>query len=219
MTYDPEVHHRRSIRLAGYDYRRAGAYFVTICAQGRECLFGCADNPAVLAKAGHFVEAVWQGLPDHYSHVELDAFVVMPNHIHGIVVLVDGEWPGLCAGDPAGAGFEPAPTRRHGLPEVVRAFKTFSARRINEARGTPGVPVWQRNYYEHIIRNEEALNRIREYIVENPARWAEDPENPYATPRAVARGERSGAGIPGPAKSGHKLPDLAVPRPGYRPQT
>jgi hypothetical protein len=79
------------------------------------------------------------------------------------------------------AGLKPAPTNKHGLPEIVRAFKTFSSRRINELRGTPGLPVWQRNYYEHIIRNEDSLNRIRQYILDNPARWTRDRENPEAT--------------------------------------
>ncbi|WP_232280630.1 transposase [Chloroflexus aggregans] len=95
----------------------------------------------------------------------MDAFVVMPNHVHGIVVIV-------------GAGLKPAPTTtRHGLPEIVRQFKTFSARRINEMRGTPGVSVWQRNDDEHIIRNEESLNCIREYIANNPLKWQLEREN------------------------------------------
>ena len=95
----------------------------------------------------------------------------MPNHVHGIIIIRD-----------VGAGSEPAPTtKRHGLPEIVRQFKTFSARRINRRRGTPGQPVWQRNYYEHIIRHEESLNRIRDYILTNPLRWNLDRENPNRT--------------------------------------
>ncbi len=109
------------------------------------------------------------------SNVQLDAFVVMPNHVHGIIVITN---PVVAGAGCVGAGSEPAPTKSYGLPEIVLQFKTFSARRINDVRGTPGTPVWQRNYYEHIIRNERSLNRIRQYIAENPMRWAFDRENP-----------------------------------------
>ncbi len=157
---------RRPIRLQGYDYSRAGAYFVTVCTHDRLCLFGeIADRRMALNDAGRMVQQVWDDLPNHYSHVELDECVVMPNHVHGIVVIV-------------GAGFKPAPTKRHGLPEIVRALKAFSARRINEIRNTPGVKLWQRGYYEHIIRNDDELNRIREYIANNPMKWEMDRENP-----------------------------------------
>jgi putative transposase len=170
-SYDPDKRHRRSVRLQGFDYSREGAYFVTVCAQNRACLFGDVDQEEMrLNDAGRLVRAVLNGLPDHYPHVALDAWVIMPNHVHGIVLLV-------------GAGFKPAPTAtadttRHGLSEIVRAFKTFSARQINAIHGTPGTSVWQRNYYEHIIRDDASLNRIRQYIMENPPRWSEDPENP-----------------------------------------
>ncbi len=181
MTYDPQRHHRRSIRLKGYDYAQPGAYFITICTQHRACLFGeVVDGEMRLNDYGKIVEFTWHDLVNHISGIMLDAFVVMPNHVHGIVIITDG--PGV-----VGAGSEPAPTTpatahtaRHGLPEIVRQFKTFSARRINALRGTPGVSVWQRNYYEHIIRNDEALERIRRYILENPARWMRDREKPRA---------------------------------------
>jgi putative transposase len=179
MPYDPNKHHRRSIRLKGYDYTQAGAYFVTIVTQDRECLFGeVVEGEMRVNPFGEIVAWAWNDLPNHNPHVELDAFVVMPNHVHGIVLIVD---------DLVGAGSEPAPTmamvttRRHGLPEIVRQFKTFSARRINARRGTPGATVWQRNYYEHIIRNDHSLQRIREYIATNPLRWHLDVENPNAT--------------------------------------
>jgi putative transposase len=251
MTYDPEKHHRRSIRLKGYDYTQPGAYFITICAQGRACLFGeIIDGEMHLNEAGQIVVQTWQDLLNHISNVQLDAFVVMPNHVHGIIIITDHaggigagfkparttmgpgsvadsgstagpgsvgagsvgagsepapttttKAPGSAAGSgpttgsgpaagsgpttgsgPVGAGSEPAPTAptrsSHGLPEIVRQFKTFSARRINELRGTPGTPVWQRNYYEHIIRDEFSLSRIRQYIAENPARWDADWEHP-----------------------------------------
>jgi len=118
---------------------------------------------------GKIVDKCWDDLPNHYPHIELDTFVIMPNHIHGIIMLHDD----------VGAGLKPAPTRkRHGLPEIVRAFKTFSSRHINQIRDTTGTPVWQRNYYEHVIRDETSLNDIRQYIIDNPLRWENDEENP-----------------------------------------
>jgi REP element-mobilizing transposase RayT len=194
MKYDPERHNRRSIRLKNYDYTSAGAYFVTICVKNRECLFGnITDGTVQLNSYGEIVNTVWHGLPDHYPHVELDAWVVMPNHVHGIILLTNRS-----AVTTVGAGFKPDPTgviaddqhpangdnnhaksnqKRHGLPEIVRAFKTFSSRRINEMRKSPGTPVWQRNYYENIVRDELSLNRIRQYIAQNPVSWSKDRDN------------------------------------------
>ncbi len=178
---------RRSIRLKGYDYSQVGAYFLTVCAQDRACLFGDVVNGEMrLNECGNIVACTWHDLVNHVSGIALDAFVVMRNHVHGVVIITDG--PNVVA---VGAGSEPAPTepastgpaptsKRHGLPEIVRQFKTFSARRINTLRGTPGMPVWQRNYYEHIIRNEESLLRIRQYIADNPTGWEMDRENPVA---------------------------------------
>jgi REP element-mobilizing transposase RayT len=166
---------RKNLRLRGYDYTQVGFYFVTICVQDRVCLFGeINDGVMQLNSLGALVEQAWQDLPNHYPHVELDQFVIMPNHIHGIIVLT------------VGAGFKPAqssdttpaPTKRHGLPEIVRAFKSFSARRINEIRQTPGISVWQRNYYEHIIRDDADYQRIAEYVMNNPAKWQEDSLHP-----------------------------------------
>jgi len=172
-------HNRRSIRLKGYDYSRSGAYFVTICAQNRVCLFGeIVNGEMTLNDAGLMVKTVWFNLPNHYPNVGLDQYVIMPNHFHGIIELSNN----------VGAGLKPAPTKRHGLPEIVRGFKTFSSRRINKIHHTPGVKLWQRNYYEHIIRNENELNRIREYIINNPAQWALDRENPNATVGAAPCG-------------------------------
>ena len=139
-----------------------------------------------LNEFGKIVEWTWHDLPNHVVGIVLDAFVVMPNHVHGIVIIADDVGAGS-----VGAGSEPAPTttpappKRHGLPEIVRQLKTFSARRINDHRGMRGVPVWQRNYYEHIIRNDNELNRIREYIMNNPSNWEIDQENPSSPARAV----------------------------------
>ena len=170
MNPSVERHRRHSIRLREYDYTQAEAYFITVVAYGRTALFGeVAGGEARLNEFGRIVEWSWADLPKHYLGVLCDEFVVMPNHIHGIIVL----------GQPivVGAGLKPAPTRRHGLPEIVRALKTFSARRINDIRHTPGAPVWQRNYYEHIVRGDGELLRVREYIVNNPMEWENDREN------------------------------------------
>ena len=180
---DKARHHRRSIRLKSYDYAHMGAYFVTMVTQGRVCLFGgVRDGQMQWSEYGGMVHHQWHELPKHYAHLALDAFVVMPNHVHGIIVLTGGDPAVATAMAVVGAGLKPAPTvpriGRHGLSEIVRAFKTFSARRINAHRNAPGVPVWQRNYYEHIIRNEESLNRIRQYITDNPLQWSNDVENP-----------------------------------------
>ena len=143
---------------------------------------------------GYIVQAASAELVNHYQGVQCDAFMVMPNHIHGIIVLVDdggvepnnvgaGLKPARGGLGPAAtprAGFKPAPTQR-GLPEIIRGFKTFSARRINESRATPSAPVWQRNYYEHIVRNDDELYRIRDYIANNPLQWEMDRENPLRT--------------------------------------
>ena len=150
---------RRSLRLPEYDYSHAGAYFITVCTQDRVMLFGeVIDRDVRLNDMGTIVQQTWDDLPTHYSGIDLDAFIVVPNHVHGIIILVDESEP------------------RHAIPEIVRGFKTFSARRVNERAGKRGI-LWQRGYYEHVIRNEKALDRIRAYIANNPARWANDPES------------------------------------------
>jgi putative transposase len=193
MKHEPDKQGRRSIRLREYDYAQAGAYFSTIVTKDRACLFGeIVDGEMRPNQFGCIVQAAWGELPDHYQGVQCDAFMVMPNHVHGIIVLTGdggaGEYdvgaglkPARTESSPTTApwaGFNPAPTRR-GLPEIIRGFKTFSARRINELRETPGVPVWQRNYYEHVVRGENELSRILEYIANNPLQWGMDRENPF----------------------------------------
>lgn len=195
MTFSHDKHHRRSIRLRGYDYSQAGAYFVTICVQNRACLFGdIADGAIRLNDAGQLIQTRWDELPSHYPGVETDEFEVMPNHVHGIIVLTDrvvgaqfiatqfiaphigGAIPGKTTPGASKGAMNRAPT----LGVVVRGFKARVTAAVNGLRGTTGVPVWQRNYYEHIIRNDESLDQIRRYIVDNPMRWALDRENPSA---------------------------------------
>ena len=168
MVSFTEKHHRRSIRLPGYDYASAGAYFVTIVVRERELLFEHESY-------GDAVRKAWLALPFTNPHVKLDTYVVMPNHFHGIIWL-DGPRRG-------GSRTAPTNTARPSKPlgRLVGAFKTTSTKAINSMRGTPAVPVWQRNYYERIIRDEAELNRVRQYISDNPAKWAEDPENPSAS--------------------------------------
>jgi REP element-mobilizing transposase RayT len=178
-------HHRRSIRLHGYDYTQAGAYFVTLCAHGRECLFGAVvDGEMRTNPFGQIVDDEWRLSVRLRAEIELDAWVVMPNHVHGIVVIV-----------PAGRGDRPvAPTngpargpQPRSLGAFIAGFKSAATKRINEWRQSPGSPVWQRNYYEHIIRNDESLNRIRQYIADNPMHWETDRENPNAASSRPAR--------------------------------
>ena len=171
---------RRSMRLPGYDYSQPGAYFLTVCTQNRQCLFGEIENTQMrLSDAGQMVQVVWKELTLRYPGVETDAFVIMPNHVHGIIILV-GAGPCACPdtiGQPQGV----APTR--GLPDVVHHFKTMTIKRYSDGVQQWQWPpykekLWQRNYYEHIIRDDKQLNRAREYILNNPLQWALDEDNP-----------------------------------------
>jgi REP element-mobilizing transposase RayT len=180
MPYDPSRHHRRSIRLKGYDYSQAGAYFITLCTQDRACLFGKVVNGEMrLNDAGRMVLAEWNRLTERFPHLVLDAFVVMPNHVHGILVITD---PAPTVGATVGATLVVAPT----VGNIIGAFKSRVTVEYIRGVKTSGWPpfrgrLWQRNYYEHIIRNERALNAIRQYIMENPRRWQMDRENEALT--------------------------------------
>ena len=197
--------HRHAIRLRGYDYSRGGAYFLTVCVQRAEVILN--EEPAF-----SIIEHVWDGLRTRFAGIELDAFVVMPNHIHGIIVLpprfmakpqpIRGSvgavlappfirsvtsGKGTASGAPTnvaekqkGAASSAPTAPRPSLPAIVRAFKSISAIRINQALGRRG-RLWQRNYYERIIRNDDELFRIREYIANNPRLWNIDRENPDRT--------------------------------------
>ena len=170
-----KVRRRRPGRLQSFDYATPGAYFITVCTWDRQVILGeVMGERVLLSDAGRIVEGTLSALPVHYPEIGLDAFVVMPNQVHGIIIL-----------EVVGAGLRPAPTdptgnhaQRHALPEIIRAFKSFSARGINELRRTPGHPVWQRGYYDHVIREEQDLKRIRDYIFSNPLAWSTDRQNP-----------------------------------------
>jgi len=190
---EPTKHRRRSIRLKDFDYARAGAYFVTICVRNKECLLGeIIRGDMAMTTLGTIVQSIWDDLPHHYLNIDVDAFIIMPNHVHGIIILGEditrsvGAGPRACPSDhrqqgqPRGA----APTQMS-LPDVVHRFKSLTTNRYRKAvaelvaRSSPG-RLWQRNYYEHVIRNENELNRIRQYVIDNPLKWELDRENPAA---------------------------------------
>ncbi len=166
----PRVHRRRSARLPGYDYARVGAYFVTICTQDRVCLFGqIADGAMSVNDAGAMIVRHWEQIPQRFPTVTVDEFVVMPNHIHGVLVFaappVEATWPVAPLGRVIGA-VKSETTVAYGRRVVANRWPAFRGR------------LWQRNYYEHVIRGDEALGRIRKYIRDNPLQWAFDRENP-----------------------------------------
>lgn len=177
MPYDPRIHHRCSIRLKEYDYTQPGAYFVTICTKARQCLFGdVVKGEMRLNHLGHIAFNYWLEIPKHFPHLELDTFVVMPNHLHGILTIVNipvGTQESYVRnieqfGKPVSGS----------IPTVIRSYKSAVTKRINAICNTKGTSlIWQRDFYEHISRHQESLQNIRKYIIENPWRWAEDPEN------------------------------------------
>ncbi len=164
---------RRSIRLKKWDYCQDGFYFITICTANHKYLFGEIINGEMQLNAmGLVVEKYWQIIPAHFYHVDLDVFTIMPNHIHGLIIMGVGK-----------ALRAHKQTEQFGRPvagsisSIIRSFKSAVTKCINEMRQTPGNKLWQRNYYEHVIRNEDELSRAREYIVENPLKWDIDKEN------------------------------------------
>jgi len=175
MPYNSKIHHRRSIRLQNYDYSHPGAYFVTICAQDRICLFGdVADGEMRLNDAGHVAQECWNAIPIHFPHVDLDMFVVMPNHVHGILVISD--YPASMRTEKSADNFLSVRGTSKTVGSVVRGFKIGVTAWM---RGNTAIhAVWQRNYWEHIVRDEMELNRIREYIATNPRRWETDRLHP-----------------------------------------
>ena len=176
MTYNPTIHRRKSIRLQGYDYSQAGAYFITVCTHSRAPLFGeIVDGVMVLNTAGQIVEKCWCAIPEHFPQVTLDEFVVMPNHVHGIITVGVNNVVGANDYLPQPSKKTPRPLQ-HGtsrtIGSMVRGFKIGVTRWFRA--NTDIHAVWQRNYYEHIIRNEDAYLKIAEYIQTNPQRWETD---------------------------------------------
>ena len=184
MNFNPDIHHRHTIRLKNYDYSQNGAYFVTLCSWQRESLFGeIVGGEMLLNDFGVIVRNSWGWLAEQYAHVALDEWAVMPNHFHGIILITNGDG-GLrtvnSQMDNSQTGVSrTAPTgKAKSLGSLIGAFKTVCTKQINIIRNNPGCPVWQRNYYERVIRDETELAAAREYIVNNPLKWELDRENP-----------------------------------------
>ncbi len=180
MRFDPEKRRRRSIRLKQYNYCQAGAYFVTTCTQNRRLLFGeITDGRMSLNQNGYIVQSCWEQIPQHFKFVETIDFVVMPNHIHGILFIKDLDVVARHAvplpQKKCEAFAQPVPGS---LATIIRSFKSAVTKRINLRTDPPDSSVWQRSFYEHIIRNEKELDHIRQYIQENPLKWELDLENP-----------------------------------------
>jgi putative transposase len=194
MTYDPKKHHHRSIRLRGHDYSGGGAYFITICAQDKKCLFGrVAEGEMILNEAGRTIQRVWELLPKRFPTIVLDVFQLMPNHLHGILVIPGaGLEPALAlaTGAPiiqpgpkaAGTASQGTASRTPTMGGVVGAFKSIATIEVNRFQSCVGRRLLQENFYEHIIRSVDSLEKIRSYIRQNPMRWFEDPENPDRPP-------------------------------------
>ena len=186
MPYDPQKHHRRSIRLQGYDYASPGGYFLTIVSHQRENLFGEILNGDMhLNKFGKTAQWEWNRLESRFRNIDLDTFVVMPNHVHGIILIEEDHALGMSQesslnNNPAGKADQFGKPEQGSIATIIRSYKSSVSFRINLMRQSSGLPVWQRNYYEHIIRNEKELAELRKYILENPLVWEKDEENPDA---------------------------------------
>ena len=183
MKYNPNIHRRRSIRLKGYDYSQAGLYFVTICVQDRQCLFGkITDSEMVLNDFGKIASQCWIEIPQHFPHAVLHEYIIMPNHVHGIIELethvgaknFSPEQIPQITPENGAKDFSPLPITNNKpfgtsrtIGSIVRGFKIGVTKQL-------GYSVWQRNYYEIIIRNEQSYQRIVNYIINNPVNWGKD---------------------------------------------
>lgn len=180
MKFNPQKHHRHSIRLKNYEYTQPGGYFITIVTYQRDMLFGqIAHGKMQLNDFGTIADECWHAIPHHFPNVELGVHVVMPNHVHGIIVINEGS--ATNSSPNVGAMHtSPLPPPRGAKPKsigaIVGSFKSAVSRCIGREHNATGI--WQRNYYEHVIRNHEEWDRIHRYIEANPSRWAEDKENP-----------------------------------------
>ncbi|MBI5409883.1 MAG: transposase [Nitrospirae bacterium] len=177
--FDMDRYHRRSIRLPNYDYSQEGAYFITICTWQRECQFGeIFGGEMKLNEYGQVVKDEWMNTINLRPNIGLDEYVIMPNHFHGILFINDRMDTIQCRGvsqyAPTNAFRSPSQT----IGAIVRGFKSAATKQINFMRNTQGAPVWQRNYYEHVVRNEKELRSIQEYIINNPLQWDLDENNP-----------------------------------------
>ncbi|MEW5830800.1 MAG: transposase [Chloroflexota bacterium] len=195
MKFNPKIHHRRSIRLKGYDYAQAGSYFVTIVTFQRECLFGdVVDGEMRLNDFGKIVQWEWLELSRRFRYLELGAHMIMPNHLHGVLnfhqtvgatrlgltdaSVINVSLPAINSDDNDGSPLQPNGPKPASLGAIIGQFKSRVTKRLWKIPSLNGIPIWQRNYYEHIIRNADEMDRIHRYIESNPSRWDEDDENP-----------------------------------------
>jgi len=172
MTLFKDKYRIESVRLPGYDYSQPGAYFITIVTHNRQCLFGnIVDGEMIRNEFGELVKTEWSKTALIRPNIVIDAFVVMPNHLHGILIITGSE-----SGNGTTIEQFGKPTK-NSIPTIVRLFKSTTTKQINQLRQTPMQPLWQRNYHEHVIRNDTELTRIRQYIINNPKKWEEDNMN------------------------------------------
>ncbi len=179
----PGLPDRRSVRMRTYDYATAGIYFVTVCTHGKRCVLGRVTNDrVVLSRIGAIVDECWRAIPEHFAGVELHEFVVMPNHLHGLIILPEA--PRAQHAVPLRNKDVLAPERSFGamrpgeLSAIVRSFKSACTKRVNRLRRTSGRTLWQRGYYEHVVRDADDLEQLQRYIIENPLSWVLNRENP-----------------------------------------
>ena len=169
---------RRSVRLKEYDYSQSGEYFVTICTNNHECIFGnIIQEEMKLSPEGKIGQRYWEEIPKHFSNVQLDEYIIIPNHIHGIIILTES-----MVGTRHAVSLQEqfAKPVIGSVPTIVRSFKSAATKRINEMRHTPSFPVWQKRFYDRVIRDDNELNNIRDYIRNNVLQWAiksDDPDN------------------------------------------
>ena len=190
MPYNPLIHNRNSIRLQGYDYSSEGAYFLTICTYQRQHLFGKIEEGIMyLNQYGQIVRDEWEKSASIRSEIELGNYVIMPNHMHAIVFIVDDPRRGVRPNAPTpnanimhtntmygqtNSQNKPPGLQSKSIGSLMSGFKSLVTKQINMIRNTPGEPVWQRNYWDHIIRNDESFDQIEDYIVNNPLNWHQD---------------------------------------------
>jgi len=199
MAFNPDIQHRHLIRLRDYDYSSNGAYFLSLCTRERKCKFvEIIDGSMHLNEVGCIVEACWRAIAKNFPYVKLDSWVIMSNHLHGIILITKALQPvgskqalpaltASCLNKSSNKTEEHLYQPLHGtnpgsLSAIVQNFKSISTRKINRCLHSPGATLWQRNYYERIIRNENELERAHTYIVNNPVKWSLDKENPANCP-------------------------------------
>ena len=149
---------------------------MTLCTRSRACLFGDIVNGEMrLNDIGKLAHRLWEEIPTHFPQVETDVWVIMPNHVHGVIIIAA---PHVGATHASPLPQRPSGPRKRSLGAIVGAYKSAVSKHVNRSGHPSGLPIWQRNFYDHVIRDDAGLDRIRQYIADNPARWAEDPENP-----------------------------------------